>query len=449
MTRLASLFAVSVTLLAQTPASFRELWNDPEVTRRIESGIKENRKGWATMRFIDADGKPVTGVRVEVEQTSHKFLFGANLFMLDGFDTPAENAQWKERFLGLFNYGTAPFYWPTLEPERGKPRFAADSPKIYRRPAPDLAVDFARKHNLVLKGHPLVYDQVLNLGLPDWVKPDPDEVDRALRIRMEQIAARYRDSIKIWDVVNEVLSRPGRVQVPMPFDIVYRSYRNAGQLFPADSKLSVNEGDNKVWNEPQVETSHIYLLVQNLRLRGARVDAIGFQAHFYGDALGRTLRGEEFRPLMMLRNLDRYADFHLPIHITEISIPTQPDSPEGEEIQAEVVRNLYRLWFSHPAVEAITWWNLADGTAFADENKLRAGLVRRDFSPKPAYEALRKLIREEWHTRAQGESGNSGEVRFNGFYGMYKATIRQKNGSEKTIEFPLSKGALNVVEVRL
>ncbi|MCE5308326.1 MAG: hypothetical protein LLG20_11865 [Acidobacteriales bacterium] len=71
-----------------------------------------------------------------------------------------------------------------------------------------------------------------------------------------QVAARYRDSIKVWDVFNEVLSRPGRVQVPMPFDIVYRSHLNAARLFPLDVKLSVNEGDNRVWTEPQVETSH-------------------------------------------------------------------------------------------------------------------------------------------------------------------------------------------------
>ncbi|MCE5308328.1 MAG: hypothetical protein LLG20_11875 [Acidobacteriales bacterium] len=72
-----------------------------------------------------------------------------------------------------------------------------------------------------------------------------------------------------------------------------------------------------------------------------------------------------------------------------------------------MTRNLYRLLFSHPSVEAITWWNLAGGTAFGDENKYRAGLVRRDMFPKPSYEALRKLIREEWHTRMEIDSGAS------------------------------------------
>ncbi len=38
------------------------------------------------------------------------------------------------------------------------------------------------------------------------------------------------------------------------------------------------------------------------------------------------------------------------------------------------------------------WWDLEDG------NWLNApgGLVRKDLSPKPAYERLRTLIRDEW-----------------------------------------------------
>ncbi len=447
MIRLVLLSVISISLWGQSQ-EYRRLWTDPELVARINAGIETGRKGAATLRFVDAQGKPVTGVKVEIEQTSHKFLFGANLFMLGGFDTDEENRRWEERFLGLFNYGTAPFYWPTLEPTRGQPRFAVDSPKIYRRPPPDLAVKFAREKGITLKGHPLVYDQTQNLGLPAWVPQDPDEVDQAIRSRMEQIAARYRDSIRVWDVFNEVLSRPGRVQVPMPFDIVYRSHLNAARLFPLDVKLSVNEGDNRVWTEPQVETSHYYLLIQSLRLRGARVDAIGMQCHLWGDTLSRLLKGEQFRPLDMMWNLDRYADFHLPIHVTEITIPTPPDSAGGEATQAEVTRNLYRLLFSHPSVEAITWWNFADGTAFGDENKYRAGLVRQDLSPKPSYEALRKLIHEEWHTRMEVNSGTSSEIRFRGFYGNYRAVIHH-NGHTKKIEFPLAKGALNLLDVRL
>ena len=78
---------------------------------------------------------------------------------------------------------------------------------------------------------------------------------------------------------------------------------------------------------------------------------------------------------------------------------TLPNTPEGERNQAIVVRNYYRLWFSHPSVNAITWWNLVEGTAVKGEDKWNAGLVRRDFTPKPAFIALDQLINHDWKTK--------------------------------------------------
>ena len=62
--------------------------------------------------------------------------------MIDELETDDKNAEYKKRFKELFNLATIPFYWCDLEPEEGKLRFAKDSPKIYRRPAPDLCLEF-------------------------------------------------------------------------------------------------------------------------------------------------------------------------------------------------------------------------------------------------------------------------------------------------------------------
>lgn len=62
--------------------------------------------------------------------------------MLDEFETEEKNRAYREVFKDTFNLATVPFYWSDLEPERGKPRYTADSPKIYRRPATDLCVDY-------------------------------------------------------------------------------------------------------------------------------------------------------------------------------------------------------------------------------------------------------------------------------------------------------------------
>ena len=443
---IAFVFSAAALAVAQSPR-FHAAWNDPAVQQRIEAGIAGNRMGWATLRFVDAGGKPVTNLRATITQTRHDFLFGANLFMLGGFQSDQENRRYEEMIAGLFNFGTAPFYWKTLEPAPGRLRFDAGSPKEFRRPPPDAVVAFARRAGMTLKGHPLVWDNP-KYSYPDWAPRDPTEMDRLLRVRIEQIAARYRDQIPVWDVVNEVFNRKHHMDYPMPADFVFRAFQTAAKVFPVDAQLTLNEASS-VWTDFQDENSPFYLLIQNLKLRGAHVNTIGIQLHFFNeDWYRRTLAGETMRPLDLFRVLDRYADFGLPIHITELTIPALPNTAEGEAAQAELTRHLYRLWFSHPAVTAITWWNAVDETAAPGEDKWRGGLVRRDFSSKPSYETLRKLIKDEWRTRMERDLGASSEIRFQGFFGKYTATV-VRDGKSRMIEFSVVKGAPNVIEVRL
>ena len=69
-------------------------------------------------------------------------------------------------FKEYFNLATVPFYWKDLEPEDGKPRYDKNSPKIYRRPAPDLCMDYCEQNGVAPKLHCLVY----NSWTPEWAK---------------------------------------------------------------------------------------------------------------------------------------------------------------------------------------------------------------------------------------------------------------------------------------
>ena len=113
---------------------------DYYVEDKVARGIEENRKGQFRLRFLDQQGEAVKGVRVKVKQMRHAFHFGATTFFLDQMETPELNALYEEKFKKLFNFAVIPLYWDTLEPERGKPRFAKDSPFISRRPPLDTAV---------------------------------------------------------------------------------------------------------------------------------------------------------------------------------------------------------------------------------------------------------------------------------------------------------------------
>jgi GH35 family endo-1,4-beta-xylanase len=430
------LLLLSLPLFAQDEAR-RAAWLRPEVTARIEEGIRANRTGWTTVKLVDAQGNPIPGARIEAELVRHEFLFGANGFMVGGFTGQEENDKFARSFTDLFNFVTVPFYWKGIEPRPGVVRYDAASEPIYRRPPPETVLAWAAKHGLTAKGHTLVWDNATH-QLPDWLPEDPRERERLIWQSVERTVSRYGRRIGIWDVVNEAIAR--HVNVPMPRDYVYRAFELANRLFPPNATLLINE-TTALWSNDRDEYSPYYLLISNLLARGARVDAIGLQFHFFSEALHNDVRaGRAMTPEKFFRVLDLYARFGKPLHITEITIPTLPATPEGEQAQAEMTRDFYRAWFSHPNVEAVTWWNLVDETAVPGEDKWRGGLLRRDFSEKPSYAALRKLIREEWTTKHSGAADASGAATFRGFYGRYRAKVRRE-GKESVVEFDLRKGA--------
>jgi hypothetical protein len=152
--------------------------------------------------------------------------------------------------------------------------------------------------------------------------------------------------------------------------------------------------------------------------------------------------------------LDCYALLGRPIQITELTIPAYHWAAEDEEIQAEILSNLYRMWFSHPAMEAIVYWNLVDGFAHgtvpgdmkAGENYYHGGLIRHDFTPKPSYHVLKELFGKTWRTCLSLDSGNSSSLMFKGFYGEYELIVSVGDRTVSTT-FHLDKRRKNELDI--
>ena len=77
---------------------------------RVNYGIEKYRKGDFTIAVKDSDGKSVENVKIRVNQKSHEFKFGANLFMLDELETEEKNELYKKYFADVFNMATHPIY---------------------------------------------------------------------------------------------------------------------------------------------------------------------------------------------------------------------------------------------------------------------------------------------------------------------------------------------------
>ena len=244
-----------------------------EVVAATQAAIEKHRKVDAKIRILDAAGRPVPGVKVSVEQTSHDFLFGCNIYMFDRYRNEAQNAAYKQRFAELFNYATVGFYWRWYEPQRGKPNYEYT----------DKVVAWCQDHGIRMKGHPLLWgDQA---GVPTWSQGQPSpEIQRQ---RVTEIMQRYRGKIEFWEVVNE----PSHLAEPK-IDEPYRWAREA------------NPGDCLIVNDYHVLADGcpgFFRLLTTAKQNDVPFDGIGIQAHE-----PRTMRF----PLDRVQEiLDQYATF--------------------------------------------------------------------------------------------------------------------------------------------
>ena len=418
---------------------------------RVQSGIESYRKGNAGITVKDRDGNPVSNVKIRVTQKNHEFKFGANLFMLDELETDEKNRIYKQRFADVFNMATLPFYWDATEPERGKTRYEKDSEKLYRRPPIDLCLEFCEQNNIEPREHALAYEHFF----PDWLKEATVfEAKAQVQKRFSQIAERYRDRIPTIEVTNEMEWDEGKTVLYNQPDYIEWYFKTAETYFPAN-QLVVNEWTGLPWGDRCRTSDKYYSYIEANLLKGARIDAIGMQFHmFYSKEEEYRQTRPYYDPGKLYAHMDLYSNFAKPLQVTEVTIPAYSNDPEDEAIQAELIEYLYSVWFSHPNMEQIIYWNLVDGyAAFAKqgdmtqgENYYYGGLLRFDMTPKPAYYTIKNLIEKKWHTEETIITDESGTAGFRGFYGMYELelTVDKK---VITKEICLRKNGINQFEI--
>ncbi|MCL1794646.1 MAG: endo-1,4-beta-xylanase [Oscillospiraceae bacterium] len=371
------------------------------------------------------DGKPVCGAKVSVKMKNHQFLFGANCFMAGQYKNDFENQTYTKLFSELLNYGTLPFYWGSYEPKRGE----TEHKKLLEM------AKWCKENNIKPKGHPLVWHTVC----PKWLA-DEDDVGKLLQNRIKDIMLLFENEVGWWDVLNEI-TVVGQFDNPIA-KWAMKSDKKDIVKFCVDAVLDVNPRANLVLNDFNVSPPDFEMLLEAIQKEGVGIKAIGIQSHMHS----KTWTLEETANI-----LDRYKKYRLPLHFTELSVLSGKSlkevnfhvSDDNEWItadedyiaQAEYVKDFYTLLFSSPEVEAITWWDFPDG------NWLRApsGLVTQDLKAKPAYDALKKLIREKWWTNANGATDETGTYKCRAFCGTYEISVRIPEAKEISVVLDVNK----------
>ncbi len=406
-----------------------------EILDQADARIEKYRKGDVVMRLIQPNGEPLgTGGAVRITQTNHKFLFGCNIFKLGRCRTPGDNAAYEKHFAALLNFATLPFYWWNYERIRGKPDDARTEEIVH----------WCKAHDVTTKGHPLAW----NWAEQPWLPDEPEAVMQAQFKRIERCVRRFAGDIDIWDVVNEA-THYDRDQLKKRAPKLTEAIRKMGvgayicRAFQTARKA--NPKATLIINDYRTDPAYVEKVISKLVDENGQplYDVIGIQSHMHGGYWGAKRAWDV---------CEQFAKFGKPLHFTETTLVSGPrkqqrwnTTPEGEKRQAEQVAQFYRVLFSHPAVEAITWWDFTDQNAW---QRAPAGLVRADMTPKPAYEQLQRLVKDRWRTQTDARVEAGGGAHFRGFFGQYKITVR--SGDRKlTGTFRFDKTTDKAVDVRL
>ncbi len=273
----------------------------------------------------------------------------------------------------------------------------------------DSIVAFAKRNNIKLRGHALVWHQ----QTPSWFFTDKNGNTVSKEVLMQRIkdhittvVTRYKDDIYAWDVVNEAIADAK--------DTIYRSskfYQICGEDFIAKAFEWAHAADPDAilfyndYNEiDPVKRKKIITMIQKLKAKGVPVHAIGLQAHW-------TLN--EPTKEQLEQTLNDFASLGLPLQITELDISVYPKEHNAREKKAvdfdttytttrettqtkqyQMVFELFRKYKKH--ITGVTFWNISDRHSWLDNFPVKGRkdyplLFDKALKPKAAYKSVVKF----------------------------------------------------------
>ncbi len=419
---------------------------EQEYLAKARQNIELIRKGEAALNFVDAQGKPLKNLQIDINQVSQDFLFGNLMFELTG-SSPKDSlkvAAFKEKFKALFNFAVFPFYWESYEKKAGNPNWQNNQ----------AALDWCLANGITCKGHPLGWTGPA--GTPKWLLQQSTDVATELyKARIYNNVIGYKGKIDMWDVVNEPVNT-------VPWEAAIADTANNNDFRYSVKGISVdkfvpwveksfkwaneaNPDGNYILNEyftlaiPAIRDS-FYVLLKELQKRKTPIKGIGIQAH--------EPREMWFSPVEMYKTFDLYKEFNVPIHITELIPQSSGKDITGwrsgkwtEQAQAEFAEQFYTLAFGHPSVASINWWGLSDKNIWLKNG----GLLDKDYNPKPVYNTLLKLIKQDWMTKNVAlKTDKNGSATFKGFFGKYDIMVTKTDGSKQILTIHLGKKEANI-----
>ena len=357
--------------------------------------IDKYRKGNLTVKVLDVAGKPISKASVTIRMTKSSFGWGTatnSRMLLDSLSPDAKT--YRDTLLRYFNK-------VVFENEMKSKNWATTNHDQTQK-----AVAWLRAHNIPARGHVMVWPSWQHS--PHLVRYQHDKAALAATIlgQITDETTVMKDQFVEWDVINEPFAHHAIID-SLGGKPVMVQWFNAARKNTPGVKLFLNEYTMFHGEGPGSE--NFYTNVKYLIDNKAPIDGIGEQAHIGGTPPGMEL---------VLKRLDHFAEFGLPVQISEFDITSDDD-----DFKARYMGDFMTAIFSHPATIGFVQWGFWEKAHW-----IPAGaLWDKNWNLRAHGKVFTHLVANVWSTNSTGLTGKNGQYTVRGFTGEYEIIVKKGN----------------------
>ena len=280
----------------------------------------------------------------------------------------------------------------------------------------DKFVDFGRKNQMLMVGHALVWHaQIPNDVFFENGRPRLKE--GLLKIMEDHILTmvdRYKNSIAVWDVVNEAIDNDKWRRTNW-FKYIGSEYFEKAFQYAREADPSAHLIYNDYGMDSPAKQDFLLDAIRRLKSKGIKVDGVGMQLHAALD--GPSAKQVEDA-------IVKFAKAGLQVHITEMDLDVLPkvDDYSGAEISTNYSYNeklnpyvsglpekisklhtkryteLFEVFVRHSdKVARVSTWGTVDSESWKNGWPVNGRtnyplLFDRNYQPKEAYHSIKRLV---------------------------------------------------------
>ncbi|MCI1683187.1 MAG: endo-1,4-beta-xylanase [Bacteroides sp.] len=280
----------------------------------------------------------------------------------------------------------------------------------------DQFVKFGEDNGMAIIGHCLIWHS----QLAPWFCVDskgqnvsPEILKQRMKNHIHTIVTRYKGRIKGWDVVNEAILEDGSYRKTKFYEILGEEYIPLAFEYAHEADPKAELYYNDYGMQVPGRRNSVVKLINSLKKRGIRVDAIGMQAHIgldYPDI-------KDFE-----KSIQAFATTGAKVMITEWDMSALPTTNKGANISDTVayqkllnpypetlpdsisrkwnkrMGDFFHLFVKHAdVITRVTVWGLSDGDSWKNNWPVKGRrdyplFFDREYRPKPF---IRELLSQK------------------------------------------------------